>query len=173
MIFIAITLPRREFVFNVLQRFKRMFYQHPEIKGSIRNLRQYYRESARMNVFSYDIYLNDKLVLSEDFDFSSQSRQQALNSAITRGNRIRQDELIKHELAAVGNNLYVKWCTDLTKYGKSIGLTGFYSVFEKGRQYCTYNTQNLDEALEKLNEITARNQNDLRRYKQIREEIDF
>ena len=88
-----------------------MFYQHPEIKGSIRNLRQYYRESAKMNVFSYDIYLNDKLVLSEDFDFSSQSREQALNSAIAkrsvgiaRGNRIRQDELIKHELAAVGNN---------------------------------------------------------------------
>ncbi|MCX5982559.1 hypothetical protein [Anabaena sp. AL93] len=157
-----------------------MFYQHPEIKGSIRNLRQYYRESAKMNVFSYDIYLNDKLVLSEDFDFSSQSREQALNSAIAkrsvgiaRGNRIRQDELIKHELAAVGNNLYVKWCTDLTEYGKSIGLTGFYSVFEKGRQYCIYNTQNLDKALEKLNEITARNQNDLRRYKQIREEIDF
>ncbi|MTJ21317.1 hypothetical protein FJR06_08235, partial [Dolichospermum sp. UHCC 0352] len=91
-----------------------MFYQHPEIKGSIRNLRQYYRESAGMNVFSYDIYLNDKLVLSEDFDFSSQSREQALSSAIARGNRIRQDELIKHELAAVGNNLYVKWCTDLT-----------------------------------------------------------
>lgn len=150
-----------------------MFYQHPEIKGSIRNLRQYYRESAGMNVFSYDIYLNDKLVLSEDFDFSSQSREQALNSAIARGNRIRQDELIKHELAAVGNNLYVKWCTDLTEYGKSIRLTGFYSVFEKGRQYCIYNTQNLDEALEKLNEIATRNHNDLRRYKQIREEIDF
>ncbi|MBS9389494.1 MAG: hypothetical protein HEQ33_11605 [Dolichospermum sp. WA123] len=61
-----------------------MFYQHPEIKGSIRNLRQYYRESAKMNVFSYDIYLNDKLVLSEDFDFSSQSREQALNSAIAK-----------------------------------------------------------------------------------------
>ncbi|MBO1054944.1 MAG: hypothetical protein HEQ25_24050, partial [Dolichospermum sp. DET73] len=68
---------------------------------------------------------------------------------------------------------YVKWCTDLTKYGKSIGLTGFYSVFEKGRQYCIYNTQNIDEALEKLNELKARNHNDLRRYKQIREEIDF
>ncbi|MBD2386009.1 hypothetical protein [Cylindrospermum sp. FACHB-282] len=121
-----------------------MFYQHPEINGSIRNLRQYYRQSMQRNVWAYEIYLDDILVVSEDSDWDSQTRDQAITNAKAIGNRIKQRELVKRELAAVGKQLYVK----LNDIGK-------YSIFVQGKLYCIGCYDLLEDALQKLQNIKA------------------
>ena len=150
-----------------------MFYQAPEIQGSIRNLRQYYRESMRQNVWAYEIYIDDVLVKSEDCHWWSNTREEVITEVKEIGEQLKQKELVKRELATVGNNLYVKWCTDITRAGKAQGITGYYSIFVKGKPYSVYSTQNLDEALAKLREIEIRNANDVEEFKRIRREIGY
>ena len=137
-----------------------MFYQAPEIQGSIRNLRQYYRESMRQDVWAYEIYIDDVLVKSEDCHWWSNTREEVIIAVKEIGDRIKEQELIKREFATVGNNLYVKWCTDITRAGKAQGITGYYGIFENGKLYClssSYDNQSLDAVLVKLGEIESRN----------------
>jgi len=134
-----------------------MFYQAPEIQGSIRNLRQYYRESMRQNVWSYDIYLDDVLVISEDCHWWSNTRAEVITAVKEIGEQLKQKELVKRELATVGDRIYVKWCTDITRAGKAQGITGYYGIFEKRHLYCCATYQSLDVALTKLGEIESRN----------------
>ena len=134
-----------------------MFYQAPEIQGSIRNLRQYYRGSMRQDVWAYEIYIDDVLVKSEDCHWWSNTREEVIIAVKEIGDRIKEQELIKRELATVGNSLYVKWCTDITRAGKAQGITGYYGIFEKRHLYCCATYQSLDVALTKLGEIESRN----------------
>ena len=71
-----------------------MFYQAPEIQGSIRNLRQYYRESMRQNVWSYDIYIDDILVKSEDCHWWSNTREEVITAVKEIGEQLKQKELV-------------------------------------------------------------------------------
>ncbi|MTJ17466.1 MULTISPECIES: hypothetical protein [unclassified Dolichospermum] len=150
-----------------------MFYQAPEMKGSIRNLRQYYHEPMRQKVWSYELYLDDVLVKKQDCHWWSNTREEAIAAIKKIGEQIRKDELVKHELATVGDRLYIKWSTDITREGKRQGLAGYYGIFVKGRGYCAFSTQNLDEALAKLREIEIRNANDVEEFKRIRREIGY
>lgn len=134
-----------------------MFYQAPKIQGSIRNLRQYYRESMRQNVWSYDIYLDDVLVKSEDCHWWSNTRAEVITAVKEIGEQLKQKELVKRELATVGDRIYVKWCTDITRAGKAQGITGYYGIFENRHLYCCATYQSLDAALAKLGEIESRN----------------
>jgi hypothetical protein len=132
-----------------------MFYQAPEIQGSIRNLRQYYRGSMRQDVWAYEIYIDDVLVKSEDCHWWSNTREEVItevkeigdSEALLQAVRIKEQELIKRELATVGNRIYVKWCTDITRAGKAQGITGYYGIFEKRHLYCCATYQSLDAVL--------------------------
>ncbi|MBO1048344.1 MAG: hypothetical protein HEQ10_11655 [Dolichospermum sp. DEX182a] len=134
-----------------------MFYQAPEIQGSIRNLRQYYRESMRQKVWAYEIYIDDVLVKSEDCHWWSNTREEVITAVKEIGEQLKQKELVKRELATVGDRIYVKWCTDITRAGKAQGITGYYGIFEKRHLYCCATYQSLDAALAKLGEIESRN----------------
>jgi hypothetical protein len=63
--------------------------------------------------------------------------------------------------------------TKAKRAGKAQGITGYYSIFVKGKPYSVYSTQNLDEALAKLREIEIRNANDVEEFKRIRREIGY
>ncbi|MBD2629913.1 hypothetical protein [Trichormus variabilis] len=147
-----------------------MFYQHPEIKGTIRNLRQYYREPMRQNVWAYDIYLDDVLVKTEDCHWWSNTREEVITAVKQIGEQLKQQELVKRELAAVGDRLYVKWCTDITRAGKRQGITGFYGIFVKRKAYCIYSTQSLDEALAKLRDIESGNNAEIAYFNSFRDD---
>jgi hypothetical protein len=137
-----------------------MLYQAPEIKGTIRNLRQYYYEPMRQNVWSYELYLDDVLVRKHDCHWWSNTREEVIAAIKEIGEQIRKDELVKRELATVGDRLYIKWCTDITREGKRQGITGYYGIFAKGRLYCltsSYDHQSLDATLARLREIENRN----------------
>jgi nitrogen regulatory protein PII-like uncharacterized protein len=149
-----------------------MIYTPPEIKGSIENFKQYYREIAKMKCFEYEIYLDDELVYKEVSDFRA-SDKEVLASAIATGERLRKAELLKRELASVGDELYIKWSDEITGYGLAEGLTGFYSVFVRGKMYCVFATQDLSEAIAKLEKIKLRQQTDTRDYKRIVREMNF
>jgi hypothetical protein len=138
-----------------------MLYQSPEIKGIIRNLRQYYHEPMRQNVWSYELYLDDVLVKKQDCHWWSNTRDEVISAIKVIGEQIRKDELVKRELATVGDRLYIKWCTDITREAKRQRLTGYYGIFVKGHLYCMtsgYDNQSLDAALAKLREIEMMNQ---------------
>lgn len=131
-----------------------MFYQSPEFVGRIRNLR------FVDNKYYYEIFINDKLVKKGYVDHIL-DKDQVIKYLVMIGNQHRQAMMLKHELEYCQDELYVKWSTDVTRYGRSLGLTGYYGIFHKDRGvYMTscYDNQNLHSALEFLKKKKIENQ---------------
>ncbi|MDB9456913.1 hypothetical protein PN473_00500 [Dolichospermum circinale CS-545/17] len=123
-----------------------MFYQAPEFVGRIRNLH------FDNNKWHYEIYINDILV-KKDYVDHILDKNEVIKYIKMIGDQYRKSLMLKHELDTVGDEWYVKWCTNLTRYGKSLGLTGYYGIFHKAREVymiSSYDHQNLDSALEFL-----------------------
>ena len=93
----------------------------------------------------------------EDCHWWSNTREEVITEVKEIGEQLKQKEFVKRELATVGNRIYVKWCTDITRAGKAQGITGYYGIFEKRHLYCCATYQSLDAALAKLGEIESRN----------------
>ncbi|MDB9487559.1 hypothetical protein PN492_13545 [Dolichospermum circinale CS-537/01] len=128
-----------------------MFYQAPEFVGRIRNLH------FDNNKWHYEIYINDILV-KKDYVDHILDKNEVIKYIKMIGDQYRKSLMLKHELESVGDEWYVKWCTDLTRHGKKLGLTGYYGIFHKGRSVFMFETQDLDEALEFLKKKKAEHQ---------------
>ena len=134
-----------------------MFYEHPEMKGSIRNIRQYYREAMKRNVWSYEIYLDNVKVYYKDCDWWNETKEDVIREAKEIGEQIRKEKQKEHELNTVKDKLYVKAIP---------GVPNKYSIYVKGRPYCVgRNYDSVDEALVGLEELEIQIHNDLFRYK--------
>jgi hypothetical protein len=139
-----------------------MFYEIPELKGEIRNLKQQFSEKLRLHCFSFEIFLEDKLVYQENEMWWAVDRAAAVKEALIKASAIKLRELNRRELAAVGDRLYVKFCTDITDAAKRSGHIGYYGIFRKGKPYCICSSENYtkEEALAALARIQAQNLRD-------------
>ncbi|MEG4455919.1 hypothetical protein [Microcoleus sp. N9_A1] len=144
-----------------------MFYETPEIKGEIRNLKQQYSEKLRQTVFTYEIFLDGIEVFRETEMWDVSDRPAAVQKALLIGNILKEKELARRELAAVGNAIYVKFSTDITASAKRSGHIGYYGIFRKGKPYCICSSENYtkEEALAAMNRIVAKNCRDDLSYK--------
>jgi hypothetical protein len=126
-----------------------MLYQQPELKGNIRIWSEY-DETAQQDIIQIEIYLEDKLMAKTD---SYNSREKAAEYAKHLAQKIKTKALLEHELQTVGNQLYIKWDTDITKEAKLQGFTGTYTICRKGRiEFPIGNCQTLEEAEKHLAE---------------------
>ncbi|MEG4803560.1 hypothetical protein QUB63_22625 [Microcoleus sp. ARI1-B5] len=136
-----------------------MFYQTPELKGEIRNLKPVYSEQYRRNLFEFEIYLDDKLIY-RNTDTFSMTREQAVKDALRIAKKLKQQELDRLELEAVGDRYYVKYSTDVTPAAKRQGIDGFYAVFVKGKKYNISSHLTKELALAELEEIVKQDKLD-------------
>jgi len=138
-----------------------MFYEH-QVKGEIRNLRQQYSDKFRRDVWMFEIFLDDREVYRETEMWWASDRAAAVKEALTKASVIKEKELIRHELATVGDRIYVKFSTDITANAKRRGYTGYYGIFRKGKPYCICSSENYtkEEALAALGRILAQNERD-------------
>lgn len=126
-----------------------MFYQVPELKGEV-----FVTPSKLHNLdrFHCKIYLEGKLIYNK-IDQWSTTRAEAVKEGLRIANKLKQDELNRIELGAVGNKYYVKYSTDVTREAKQRGIDGFYAIFVKGRKYNISSHQNKEDALAELDRI--------------------
>ena len=120
-----------------------MLYQQPELKGNIRIWSEY-DETAQRDIIQIEIYLEDKLMVKTN---SYSSREKATAYAKYLAQKIKNKALLEHELQTVGNQLYIKWDTNITKEALNQGFTGTYLICRKGRiEFPIGNCQTLAEA---------------------------
>lgn len=126
-----------------------MFYQAPEFVGVIRNL-HYDKNKFDWN---FEIYINE--ILMKKGYITMIDKEKAIKCIKMIGDDLRKELMLKHELETCGDKVYVKWSTNLTKYGRSLGLTGFYGIYRKGKPYCVcgYDDQSLESALNHIKSL--------------------
>jgi|AGSF01.1.fsa_nt_gi hypothetical protein len=114
-----------------------MFYNPPEIKGEIRNLK------LSEGVWVFDIYFDDIYIITKTSYLHN--KEDVLTAAIKLGLFLKEQEIIKRELAAVGNELYVKKSTN-----------GYYGIYQRGVSYYGLGLyQDKQAALDKVAEFNA------------------
>lgn len=105
-----------------------MLYEPPLLRGEIRNIERITNEFDRI-IWTCQIFLNERLVYDGKLP-AAVTRNKAVEAALQMARCIKKEALLKIELAAVGDKLYVKW-VDLEGVG---GCNGYYAIFHKGVQ---------------------------------------
>lgn len=126
-----------------------MFYEY-QVKGEIRNLRQEHSDEFRRDVWKFEIFLDDREVFRETGMWWVSDRVSAIKEALKRANAIKAKDRVRHELATVGDRVYVKYSTDINPSAKRQGYVGYYGIFKNGKPYTSFGSQSKEEALEKL-----------------------
>ena len=96
----------------------------------------------------------NEILIKKDY-ITMIDKEKAIKCIKMIGDDLRKKLMLKHELETCGDKVYVKWSTNLTKYGRSLGLTGFYGIYRKGKPYCVdgYNDQSLESALNRVKSL--------------------
>lgn len=128
-----------------------MFYEQPKIKSEIRNLKRTRPEGFVEDIWTFDIFFDDIFVASGKSYLPN--REDAIKEAIRYGLALKERELTKRELAAVGDQLYIKFDTDIYEHiKKKLNVDGLYQIYRKGNLHCCFYSVSLEEAISYLQE---------------------